>query len=89
MKRSFDRELAYNAMRGSFLLYGDANMTPQNVLDMIPDIVDTCRACRAWQKPGPDVTPSVELVTRRNEQVEADSLFFHRFSKLAHDRPRR
>ena len=48
----------------------------QRVLDMIPDVVDTCRECRAWQKTDPDVTPTLELVTKRNDKVEADILFY-------------
>ena len=49
---------------------------PREVLQRIPAIVDTCRECRAWQRPGPDVTPSVDLVMQQNEQVEGDLLFY-------------
>ena len=49
---------------------------PQRVLDMIPDVVDTCRECRAWQKTDPDVTPALELATQRNDKVEADILSY-------------
>ena len=49
---------------------------PQRALDMIPDVVDTCRECRAWQKTDPDVTPTLELATKRNDKVEADILFY-------------
>ena len=48
----------------------------QDILGMIPSIVETCRECRAWQDRGPDITPSVELVTKQNEQVEVDSMFY-------------
>ena len=48
----------------------------QDILGMIPGIVDTCRECRAWQARGPDITPSAELVAKQNEQVEADIMFY-------------
>ena len=49
---------------------------PTAVIQMILDIVDTCRECRAWKRPGPDPTPSLQLATAQNELVEADILFF-------------
>ena len=52
---------------------------PAKVLNMIPDIVDTCRECRSWQKTGHDVTPSVQLVIEPNTQVEADIMFYKQY----------
>jgi hypothetical protein len=51
---------------------------PQEVLSMIPQIIETCRECRAWQPPGPATTPSAELVIAQNDQVEGDILFYKR-----------
>ena len=49
---------------------------PQPVLDMIPDVVDTCMECRAWMKRGPAPTPTVEIAVQQNDQVEADIMFY-------------
>ena len=43
---------------------------PKAVIDLIPDIVDTCVACRAWARPLPDAQASVELADTFNQQVE-------------------
>jgi len=45
-------------------------------LDMIKAIVDTCRECRAWQKRGNVVMPSLSLPTKFNEQGECDLFFY-------------
>ena len=55
---------------------------PQRVLGHVSNTVDTCRECRAWKKPSPDVTPSVELVTKPNTQVEVDILYYKTFLAL-------
>ena len=47
-----------------------------NVLPMIPGILDTCRGCRVWMAPNHDPTPTVDLCIARNEQVEADIMFY-------------
>ena len=52
---------------------------PKEVLGKVASTIDTCRECRAWQKPEHEVTPVVELVTRQNEFVEADILFYKQF----------
>ena len=39
---------------------------PNDVVNMVPHIIETCRACRTWAKHGHDVTPSVELITEQN-----------------------
>ena len=46
------------------------------ILSQIPAVLDTCRECRAWQKPGPDPSPTVELATRQDEYIEADIMFY-------------
>ena len=47
---------------------------PQDVLAMIPSIVQTCVACRNWAQPLPHTIASVELPEAFNQQVEALSL---------------
>ena len=49
------------------------------MLKMIPDIVDTCAACRKWAKPLPDAQTSVEIVDAFNVQVECDLMFVHKY----------
>ena len=43
---------------------------------MVPSIIDTCRECRAWAKPSPDITPAIEMATKQNEYVEGDLMFY-------------
>ena len=45
------------------------------VLELIPEIVQTCKVCREWAKPGPDNVCSVEIPDKFNDQVECDLLF--------------
>ena len=52
---------------------------PNDVVNMVPHIIETCRACRTWAKHGHDVTPSVELITEQNHTVEADIMFYKQF----------
>ena len=47
-------------------------------LDMIKGVVDTCRECRAWQKPGNAIIASVSLPTKFNEEGECDLMFYKR-----------
>ena len=54
----------------------EAAGAPRCVIDMVPDVVDTCRECRAWQRVGHEPNPSIELTTKQNEQVEGDILFY-------------
>ena len=49
----------------------------REVLNLVPDIVDTCVACRAWARPLPDAQASVELADTFNQQVEGDLLFLY------------
>ena len=48
----------------------------KETLDLIPGIVDTCRVCRLWSKPGTDSIPSNRLVTGFNVEVEGDLVFY-------------
>ena len=43
---------------------------------MIKGIVDTCRECRAWQRPGNTVLPSVKLPEKFNGSVQGDVFFY-------------
>ena len=52
---------------------------PQEVLDLIPSIVQTCVACRAWAKPLPRTIASVDLPEAFNRQVESDLMFVHKY----------
>ena len=46
------------------------------MLDIIPDIVETCRDCRRWQKPGNESIASANISTKFNENVEMDLMFY-------------
>jgi len=48
---------------------------PGAVINMIPDIVDTCRACRMWQKPDPKSAVTARLVEAFNEVARHDLMF--------------
>ena len=52
---------------------------PNEVLQEIPNIVNTCRECRAWQSKGRDTIPSISLATHFNEYVEWDLMFYKQF----------
>ena len=52
---------------------------PEEIIDMVPDIVDTCAACRTWSKPLPDAQASVEIADTFNYQVECDLLFVYKY----------
>ena len=48
---------------------------PEATLELIPAIVDTCRVCRMWARPGPRNITSVTLHTKFNDAVQFDLLF--------------
>ena len=50
----------------------------ERVLHFLPEVVQTCKVCREWSKPGPDNVCSVEIPDRFNDQVECDLLFVHK-----------
>ena len=47
-------------------------------LNMIKGVVDTCRDCRAWQRPGNTVLPSTTISTKFCEHGEVDLMFYKR-----------
>ena len=49
---------------------------PKEVLDKIPQVVDTCRECRKWAKPANETIPTLRMTTAFNEHVEADLMFY-------------
>lgn len=48
---------------------------PQSILDIVPEVVDTCRICRLWQKPSSDNIAVNRVVTGFNLEVEGDLIF--------------
>ena len=50
----------------------------EQTLSLIPEIVQTCKVCREWAKPGPDNVCSVEIPDKFNDQVECDLVFIHK-----------
>lgn len=48
---------------------------PQPILDIVPEVVDTCRVCRLWQKPSSDNIAVNRVVTAFNLEVEGDLIF--------------
>ena len=48
---------------------------PMDVCDVAHGSVDTCRACRQWQRPSPKKMPTLRLSLTFNEYVQADLLF--------------
>ena len=54
----------------------------QDILDMIPDIVNTCRECRMWMRPANETIPTLRDTSTFNQHVEVDLIFFkeHHFS---------
>ena len=69
----------WHANRGQMERVLAAAGVPGPVIQHVPEIIDTCRECRMWQPQGPDPTPSVEIATKQNEQVEGDILFYKDF----------
>ena len=45
-------------------------------LGLIKEVCDTCRECRAWERPGNTQMTSVSLPGKFNEEVECDLLFY-------------
>jgi hypothetical protein len=50
---------------------------PQEVLNLIPPIVQTCGPCRAWAKPQPENVATIDIPESFNSQVEADLMFVY------------
>merc|ERR1712078_922176 len=51
---------------------------PDEILNLIPEICDTCKVCRMWAAPGPNNVCSVDIPDTFNKQVECDLLFIHK-----------
>ena len=49
---------------------------PSSITDRIPDVINSCRECRAWSKAGNKTVSTLSLPTRFNESVEGDLLFY-------------
>eukprot|EP00959_Pyramimonas_sp_CCMP1952_P297893 6231495-Pyramimonas_sp.AAC.1 len=45
-------------------------------LNLIKGVCDTCRECRAWDKPGHTVMPSTASPGKFNDEVECDLMFY-------------
>eukprot|EP00959_Pyramimonas_sp_CCMP1952_P144059 3015766-Pyramimonas_sp.AAC.1 len=54
-----------------------AGGAPPKVLQLVDDVVDTCRACRLWMN-GAKATTTVKLIIQFNDEVPLDSLFYKR-----------
>ena len=69
-------------MKELLLLHAGA---PKEALRLIPAIVDTCRSCRLWARPGPrSITASISRMAQSfNELVQWDILF-HRDLAISH-----
>ena len=49
---------------------------PENVLEMIPEVCQTCKVCREWQRTGPGHQTTAEIPDSFNAQVECDLVFY-------------
>ena len=45
---------------------------PASVIDMVPEIVDTCRVCRSWNSVSPRAISSGSLLTEFNAEMQFD-----------------
>ena len=68
----------WHANRASMeAIFKSANL-PQTVIDLVPDVINTCRECRRWALPGNRPVPAIAMALKQNEQVEADVLYYRR-----------
>eukprot|EP00975_Prorocentrum_lima_P011679 2485353-Prorocentrum_lima.AAC.1 len=49
--------------------------TPQSVLKIIPQMIDTCHMCRQFKLPSPSSAATSRLTTSLNHIVQHDLLF--------------
>ena len=57
---------------------------PSRAIKLCKEIVETCRSCRMWARPGPrSITTSLRLAQAFNEIVQWDILF-HRDIMISH-----
>ena len=52
---------------------------PAAALQLIPDIVDSCRQCREWTKPQPRPIATSDIALEMNQKVETDLIFWKDF----------
>ena len=52
---------------------------PKQALDLVQDIVDTCKICRMWKRPTPKAATSTRLATSFNDIVQWDILFYKQY----------
>ena len=52
---------------------------PKQALDLVQEIVDTCKICRMWKRPTPKAATSTRLATSFNEMVQWDILFYKQY----------
>ena len=55
---------------------------PPEVTNQVDSIVDTCACCRKWTRPLPESVASVEIAEKFNVQVEADLVFYKKYTIL-------
>ena len=53
----------------------------KDILDLIPEIVDTCRVCRRWARPSADAKASCRMIVGFNIEVEGDLMFYRHHGK--------
>ena len=58
---------------------------PTKSIDLIPGLVDTCRECRVWASPRPDVAPAVELTTAKIEDFEWNTIDYKNLERFNSD----
>ena len=56
---------------------------PNNALNIVKEIVDTCRVCRMWSNPSPKSMTTSRMARDFNEIVQWDILF-HRKTMISH-----
>ena len=49
---------------------------PETAIELVPDIVGTCRVCRTWARKAPDTKLAVRLSIKFNQCVQVDLLFY-------------
>eukprot|EP00974_Lingulodinium_polyedra_P031571 3038824-Lingulodinium_polyedra.AAC.1 len=49
---------------------------PQSTLQLVSQIVETCRVCRMWSKPGLQAIATATLGVRFSERVQLDLMFY-------------
>ena len=52
-----------------------AGGVPPKILQMVDDIVDTCRVCRLWMKKGTRATTTIKLSIQFNDEAQLDLVF--------------